>query len=276
MNKETERDIALDGRTRIKSLFLDYDGTIGPLNVPREESRVPDKTLSTLEKISRLIPIVIISTKDLPFLVPRTPFAHAWCGIAGIETMIGNKVEQPPFLEDALERVTSAFEYAKSTAKDADVFLEEKHDSLGRTVAFCVDWRCAKDLETAKLQASLIENRCIELRLDVLNYARQPFFDVYPIPVDKGGAVKDVRGKLGLEDGTLYMGDSEIDNPAFRACNVSLGVINEETNRQNLACEFFVTSGEVESFLTMLLENHLFFDPNFPMIKTNPSRMGES
>jgi HAD superfamily hydrolase (TIGR01484 family) len=276
MNKPKELGKPWLHRTGIKSLFLDYDGTIGPLNVPREESRVPDKTLLVLEKISQLIPIVIVSTKDLPFLVPRTPFAHAWCGIAGIERKIGNKVEQPSFLEAALGRVAFALDYAKSTAKDADVFLEEKHDSQGRTVAFCVDWRRAKNLETARLQASLINNRCRELRLDVLNYAGQPFFDVYPIPADKGRAVKDIREKLGLENSTLYMGDSEIDNPAFRACNVSLGVINEETNQQNLACEFFVHFAEVERFLTMLLENHLFFDSNFPMIKTNPSRMGEN
>jgi hydroxymethylpyrimidine pyrophosphatase-like HAD family hydrolase len=276
MSKEKARDNALHERTRIKCLFLDYDGTIGPLNVPREKSQVSNEMLSTLEQISQLIPIVIVSTKDLPFLVPRTPFAHAWCGIAGLEEKIGNKVEQSPHLEDALEHVASALDYAKSTVKDAGMFLEEKHGSRGRTIAFCVDWRHAKDMETARLQTNLIKNRCIDLGLDVPNYAAQPFFDVYPVPVDKGKAVRGVQEKLRLEDGTLYMGDSEIDNPAFHACNVSLGVINEETHPQNLACDFFVTYGEVAEFLAMLLANGLFFDSSFPMVKTNPSRMGES
>jgi len=265
----------LHDRTRIKSLFLDYDGTISPLNVPREESRVPDKTRATLEQISGLIPVVIVSTKDLSFLVPRTPFARAWCGIAGIEMKIGSKVEQVSPFDDAIERVASALDYAKSTAKDTGVFLEEKHDSRGRTVAFCVDWRRAQNLETARFQANLIKNRCIELRLNIINYFEAPFFDVYPIPVDKGKAVKDVQQKLRLKDSTLYMGDSEIDNSAFRMCDVSLGVINEESRLQSLNCDFFLAYGEVESFLTMLLENDLFFDSGFPMIKTNPSRMSE-
>jgi len=275
MSPEKERDNALHDRTRIESLFLDYDGTIGPLNVPREESRVPGKTRVALERISRLIPVVIVSTKDLSFLVPRTPFAHAWCGIAGIETKIGSKVEQVPSLDDAIERVASALDYAKTISKDTSVFLEEKHDSRGRTVAFCVDWRRAQNLETARLQANLIKNRCIELRLNIINYFEQPFFDVYPIPVDKGKAVKDVQQELRLKDSTLYMGDSEIDNSAFRTCDVSLGVINEESHWQNLNCDFFLAYGEVESFLTMLLENDLLFDSSFPMIKTNPLRMSE-
>src|SRR3990170_4117881 len=79
---------------RVKSLFLDYDGTISPLNASRSHSQVPAKTRTVLQRISKFIPIIIVSTKDLSFLLPRTPFAHAWGGIAGIEKKIGNTIKE--------------------------------------------------------------------------------------------------------------------------------------------------------------------------------------
>lgn len=254
---------------------MDYDGTISPLNASRSLSQVPAKTHTMLQRISRRIPIIIVSTKDLSFLLPRTPFAHAWCGIAGIEKKIGNTIKEHLLPETALDHIILGVQYAKSNATDADLVVEEKRDSRGRTVAFCVDWRQASDIEAVKTKADMIAGYCEELDLKVLEYNGRPFFDVYPVSVDKGGAVREIREELKLEDGTLYMGDSEIDNSAFAACDVSLGVIQDDNTRQNLVCDYLVKSMKVEDFLTMLLANDLLFSFDFPMITTNPGRMSE-
>lgn len=276
MLRENTRNKASSYRIHVKSLFLDYDGTISPLNASRSHSQVPAKMRTVLQRISRLIPVVIVSTKDLSFLFPRTPFAHAWCGIAGIEKKIGNTIKEHFLLETALERIALGLQYAKSNATDADLFVEEKRDSHGRTVAFCLDWRQASDTGAAKSKADLIASYCEKLDLEVIKYPGRPFYDVYPVLVDKGKAVREIRKELKLEDGALCMGDSEVDNSAFTACEVSLGVIQDDNSWKNLVCDYFVKSKEVADFLTLLLTNDLVFDSSFPMVKTSPPRMGEN
>jgi len=258
----------------VNCLFLDYDGTISPLNVPRSESEVPEKTRTVLQQIGRLIPIVIITTKDLSFVVPRTPFAHAWSATCGLEKRVGEKILKTSSLQRELRRVSLALKYAKTHVTDAEVEIEEKRDSMGRTIAFCVDWRRARDVETAANQTHRIAAYCKALSLELITYETQPFCDVYPVSVNKGSALKEMLKELELKNGVLYIGDSAIDNPAFEASNVSLGVVHGETPQQSLVCDFFVKFEEVGSFLSMLLGNHLLFSSSFPMIKINQGKMG--
>jgi len=260
--------------TRVKSLFLDYDGTISSLNSSRSNSRVPKETRIMLQRISRDIPIIIVSTKDLSFLLPRTQFAHAWCGIAGIERKIGNTIEEHAIPEAALECINVGLQYAKSNATDADLLVEQKQDSRGRTVAFCLDWRQASETEAVRAKADMIVSYCDKLDLKVFRYPGRPFYDVYPVSVDKGVAVREIREELKLEDGALYMGDSEVDNLAFSACDVGLGVTHNGV-KQNLACDYSVEYGQVADFLTMLLANDFLFSSSFPMITSSLRKMSE-
>lgn len=254
--------------TRVESLFLDYDGTISPLEASRSHSQVPTETRMTLQRISKRIPIIIVSTKDLSFLIPRAPFARAWCGISGIERKVDDMITEHAIPESALERLALGLHYAKTKAKDARLFVEEKRDSSGRTVAFCVDWRQIPEIEMVKGEVDLVASYCEKLDLKVAKYPGRPFYDVFPVSVDKGNAVREIREELKLEDGALYMGDSEVDNLAFSASDIALGVTHDGV-KQDLACEYTVKYSDVADFLTMLLANDLFFNPSFPMITVN-------
>ena len=257
----------------VKYISSDYDGTISPLNISRDESRVPLETRVMLRQIGRFVPISIITMKDLSFIIPRTPFAHAWSGIGGLEMRIGKRVLKRECLEHRLPSISRAIEYARSHITDANVEIEEKQDSEGRTVAFCVDWRQTKDLKTTKQEVERVANYCKALGLRLTKYETQPFYDVYPIAPDKGWALQEMLNELAVKHGVLCMGDSEMDNSAFRASNVSLGVINDETALETLDCDYLVEFKYVADFLNALLANNLLFSPDFPMIKNNPSRM---
>ena len=80
------------GRQDVRALFLDYDGTISPLDIPRSKSKVSPENLAVLCQISLQIPVAIITTKSLSFVVRRTPFAHAWSSLGGLEVKIGRTV----------------------------------------------------------------------------------------------------------------------------------------------------------------------------------------
>lgn len=247
---------------RVKGLFLDYDGTISPLDVTRDESGVPETTQGVLNQISRLIPVGIITTKDLPFILPRTSFAHAWCGIAGLETKVGENITRDPRVPAALPCILRALEYAKGL-KGNFFFIEEKRDTKGEAVAFCLDWRYSRDLKEAETRAGKVIKYCETLPLSVVKYERQPFFDVYPCPVDKGKALRELKQYFGLADGVVYMGDSKVDNPAFRAADIGIGVLHEGL-MVDLDCDYFVNFSGVASLLDRLLGNNLFFEAGFP------------
>ena len=260
-------------RISIDFLSSDYDGTLSPLNASRAESRVPLETRVMLVQIGRFLPISIFTMKDLSFVMPRTPFARAWSAIGGLEMRIGKRVLKRECLERALSNVSLAIEYAKSQT-DGELEVEEKQDSEGRTIAFCVDWRRSKDSKKAKQEAERIATYCEASKLRVIKYESQPFYDVYPVAPDKGRALQDMLDELAVKNrGVLYLGDSEMDNSAFRVSSVSVGVVHDETPIKILDCDYLVKFECVPDFLNTLLANDLVFSSDLSMISPNQSKV---
>jgi HAD superfamily hydrolase (TIGR01484 family) len=262
-------------KTPVKCLVVDYDGTISPLNVPRDRSRVPKKTSETLKGISKFIPIAIVTTKDLRFVMAKTPFAQAWSCVFGLETKVSNKVRRKGVSRRGLNHISLALKYANSQVTNSETEVEEKKDDLGRLVAFCIDWRRAKNVVACVKAAANIAAYCEQLGLKVIRYEGQPFLDVYPVALDKGAALTELLRKMNVKQGVLYMGDSEGDNPAFERSTISVGVIHEENSRKRLMCDYFVRFDDVSSFLRCLLENDLAFEPIFPMVEVNAERLNQ-
>jgi trehalose-6-phosphatase len=273
-SKEATRE-ATPRTTSVKCLSMDYDGTISPLDISRSESRVPLETRVMLQQIGKLLPISIITMKDLPFVVPRTPFAHGWSAIGGLETKIGKRVLKVGQLESILPSVSRALDYAKSHISVQGIEVEEKQDLEGKTIAFCVDWRQARDLRQAKRELERIADYCRTLRLRVLTYKNQPYLDVYPVIPDKGKGLQEILGELSVKEGVMYLGDSEVDNPAFRVSSVSVGVIQGEKPPKTLDCEYFVKFGHVSDFLKTLIERNFQFSSDFPMVMRNINRLND-
>ena len=260
---------------RVKCLSSDYDGTISPIEASRVESRVPLRTRAVLREIGSFLPISIITMKDLPFIVPRTPFAQAWSAIGGLEMRVGKRVLKSEHFEHKLTSISLGINYAISHISSAGVEIEEKQDSEGDIIAFCVDWRQAKDLKAAKQETECVATYCKGLGLSVIRYETQPFYDVYPVAPDKGGALREMLNELAVKNGVLYLGDSKTDNPAFRASNVSLGVLHNESPLGTLDCDYLVKFESVPDFLHALFINDFRFTPDFPMIKINTNRRRE-
>jgi len=271
--QRSPRDKIESKKTSIKCLSSDYDGTISPLNVSRLESRVPLETRVMLGQIGRFLPISIITMKDLSFIMPRTPFAYAWSAIGGLEMRIGKRVLKREDLEHKLRSISIALDYAKSQITISGAEIEEKQDSEGQTVAFCVDWRRVSNPMEAKRRAERVAAFCRAARLRVIRSEGQPFYDVYPVAPDKGRALQEMLEELALNNaGILYLGDSEMDNSAFKASTVSVGVQHDETVLDKLDCEYFVEFKRVPEFLNALMANNFLFTPDLPMIKINPRR----
>ena len=261
----------------IKCLVTDYDGTISPIHVARSESHVPLETRTMLRQISRSIPVLIITAKDLHFIRPRTPFAQAWSAIGGLEVQIGKRLLKNESLEPRLPSVSQALNYAGSHLTAAGIEIEEKRDTDGHTVAFSIDWRRAKNPEGAREEADRVADYVGMLGLRVFKEENQPFFDVYQIVPDKGRALQKMLSELRVKEGVMYLGDSEMDNSAFKISNISIGVIHGKTRLKTLECDYLLKFEDVPTFLQTLISHAFLFSSDFSMIETNsicPVRLG--
>jgi len=252
-------------RRVVRCLALDYDGTLSRIDISRNASSIPAEKIFTLQLIAKAIPIVIITTKDLAFVIPRTPFASAWSGVGGLETRIINGTHVRKGVEHKRKRVHEALQYAKSHLNSLGVDIEEKLDSRGHPLAFCVNWRQLEKTEAISKEIEKVAAYCQSLGL-ILVRSRQPFLDVYPQLPNKGRALKEILRKLRVNSGVLYIGDSQMDNTAFKSSDTSLGVVHGENSPDELACDHFVRFDDVGSFLKLLLANDFVFESDFSMI----------
>jgi hypothetical protein len=220
--------------------------------------------MATLRQISSIIPVAIITTKDLAFVVERTPFARAWAGLGGLEIKINDNVTTEPCVKKMKPYLKTALEYAKSLS-GSDFLIEEKRDSTGDVVAFSVDWRQSANKRAAKEMALKVVSHCEALPIFTIKYENQPFIDFFPCPVDKGKALLRLKQKLGLRDGVLYMGDSSVDNAAFEEADFAIGVVHEETPA-DLTCDCFVKFRDIAGFLKGFLENGFRLNQESPFV----------
>ncbi len=254
----------------VDAIFSDYDGTLSPFDVNRDNALIPLPLYETLRRISKIIPLGIISTKTINYLEQKIEFAKVISGMGGLEYKIDDEIHTrrvPAYKIQLLETILS---HALSLTKNMpNIILEEKRTAINELFGFTVDWRMSKDWSSYKNIMRPLIQKSMKEGLDVITYRDHPFFDVYAAKPDKGKALQKLKRDLKIKGQILYLGDSENDNTAFEESEISIGVTRRQVNPV-LKCEYLIRYEKLNLFLKKLIQNKLRFDPELLQLNKNP------
>ena len=238
---------------KIAAIFTDYDGTLAPSDVRREDSVIPGPLLSVLSEISSRIPVAIVTSKDLDFVRPRTPFAWAWSTVLGLEVRLRDGSGRQAHVTMDLQGV---LESGRKTLP-AEVVVEEKRGTDGALLGVSLDWTSIPGSPPAELKVAKTAFRGEGFQIG--SYEGVKYMDIYAAPTDKGSAVRELVHLLGVEGPVMYLGDTEADNDAFKECGVSICIEHSQPTG-GLNCGYSVQYLELPTLLERLLADRFEFD----------------
>jgi len=240
---------------KVEAIFSDYDGTLSPLEIRREEAFISARLRRLLTKASKHIRIGIVSTKDLSFIKDRVPFAHGIAATCGLEMQVGDRIIVDERIHETSKKVEKVYREVlpRILQMPDNVSVERKETENGDLIAFCIDWRLAHDWPEAKRKTTPILASCKEQGLYVVESSISPFANIFPMKVSKGDAFAKLRMEMKVPGPVIYLGDSEADNPAFQLADISIGIKHRRTVPE-LLCKYVLEFFELDSFLSKLID----------------------
>jgi HAD superfamily hydrolase (TIGR01484 family) len=170
---------------------------------------------------------------------------------------------------DLLSRLAEdiELEYKNKVTVDRK-FTSERRYLAGITIdyRYLKNWKLYKNKLEPSLKEMFHKYRSLSARsmsdLYVLTYRSHPFIDVYGLYSDKGIAFDFITTKIldaKNNKSTLYLGDSENDNAAFRKASVSVGVVSDKRLQPKLDCQYLIEFENLSEFIRRLAENGFMF-----------------
>jgi HAD superfamily hydrolase (TIGR01484 family) len=280
-------------KQRVKAIVSDYDGTLVPTAHVKDTSTnvIPTELEEILGNISAEIPVSIISTKDFEFLSKKVTFARVLSCIMGIETLVltthaFSRIIEKRILRADLAALQMNSKVLEAIAKEifsckdfSDMLIERKHTSDGILAGLTVDWRHLPSddwsyyrREVTHFISSIVANlkkSPVPVDIYVQKYSEHPFVDIYSTECNKGMAFETVISELPCASAhgkdTLYLGDSENDNPAFRKAGISIGIRSDARVNPKLDCSYFLNYEQLSSFLMKLRNSDYLFNDELLM-----------
>lgn len=132
INQETYSEVFLESPENAV-LFLDFDGTLAPLQEKPDHVHLPENRLQTLKSLSLIIPVFVLSGRSIPDLEKRLPVTElaGVSGDHGASRMYRGEIYLEPNAENARDQlIPLASIFEKIAGQWPGVILERKQFSL--------------------------------------------------------------------------------------------------------------------------------------------------
>lgn len=225
-------------------MFFDFDGTLSPLNVSRDQAGVRDELVEALKILSSRYLLVVASSKDCYFLLSKAPLFHSYVCINGLEILTEDYLLCDVAVTN--KHLLSAIEDIRRLAQMLSrAYIEEKRSLTNVILGLSIDWSGYGEVPEGLTD---LLHMARDRGLEVLEYKLNTFVDIYISKKDKGEAIKILRKLLGL-DRVVYVGDGENDIPAFEASDTSVLVRHRYNRNLKVEVDYEVPYEELHRWL---------------------------
>lgn len=237
------------------AIFLDYDGTLTPIVPDPDEAVLTPSILITLQQLTELCKLAIISGRDLSGIRARVAIENIWyAGSHGFD-ISGPDGQHMEYQEGV--GYLPALDAAEQTLRNKlesipGCFVERKRFSIA------IHYRQAAtdSVATIKQMTEKIHADYPDLRLS----PGKKILELQPdIEWNKGKALSWLMQNLGIEDLShvipLYIGDDVTDEDAFREIKSNgIGIRVGENGQSTNATYRLNNPNEVEQFLNCIMD----------------------
>lgn len=212
---ELEHFLARVASARQSALLLDYDGTLAPFHVKREQALPYPAVPALLQEIVRdgRTRVVVISGRDVTTLVPLLdihPRPEMW-GIHGLQRLREDGTAVMPQLDDQ----------TLDTLMHADRWLDYQHLRHVAEVkpgSIAVHWRGMTSLEADEIRARVLLGwRLLSKNRDLSLLEFDGGIEIRAQEANKGAAVRSFLDEIEADIPVAYLGDDAADESAFAA-----------------------------------------------------------
>lgn len=188
-------------------LAFDFDGTLAPIVTRPDDASVPLSISQHLQKLSKMLPTVIVTGRQVADVAPRLNFQP--------RVIVGNHGAEDPGLpasgqqawREHLVPVRELLGARQNELSEAGVQIEDKGHSMA------LHYRLAKDQEQA---TALITSLLGSLGPEVRVFGGKCVFNIVSTSApDKGDAVLRLASSMGTTH-AVFIGDDVNDEPVFR------------------------------------------------------------
>lgn len=237
-------------------LLLDYDGTLAPFQVKRDQAYPYPGVAALLQEIGRRgrTRLVVVSGRDAGEVLPLLnihPHPEVW-GIHGLQRL---KTDGTMDAQGIDERTLDAL-------SDADRWLsyqQLRHVGEFKTGSIAVHWRGLSESDAEHLRARVLLGwRPIAeySGLDLLTF--DGGVEIRASNADKGRPVRTLLSEIDPDTPVAYLGDDTTDESAFRAIEGrGVSVLVRPTWRPSAAQLWLKPPAELLDFLGLWLKSCL-------------------